>query len=251
MGNGMQNVQLKRDFIEEETSMTSDTLTPEAFELLIRMLTHDLEKLVVITSRVLQRLLDGSLTLDNERHRSLVASSSYAMTRSRRMITDLNQAMDTRQLAVSIQTCHLKGILAEVAAHFSPMAKNEGIHFNFECCGSGMGNTDPELLTRIVENYLYNAISHTDSGGWIQMKLETGKSGAFAVSVANAGPSIPEADLERIFSVGVQLDLKQKKYWRGSGLGLSFCKMAAEAMGVQVGAENLEGNQGIVFYCRN
>ncbi len=241
----------QKEFEELTTEMSPETLSQDEFERLIRMLTHDLEKLVVITSRVLQRLLDGSLTLENERHRSLVASSSYAMTRSKRMITDLNQAMDTRNLSVSMQLCNLKQLLTEVGAHFSPMAENEGIHFNFESCGPCQTTTDPELLTRIVENYLYNAISHTDSDGWIQMTLESDNGGAFAVSIANSGTAIPTEDLERIFSVGVQLDLKKKRYWRGSGLGLAFCRLAATAMNAQVGAKNLDENRGIVFYCRN
>ena len=248
----MQNVISMKEYVRGEPLMSKEPLSQDAFELIIRMLTHDLEKLIVITSRVMTRLLDGSLTLDNPRHRAIVASSSHAMTRSRRMIIDLNQAMENRTLPVSMESCDLNQLMLEIGHHFSPMAENENIHFTYEGNGkNSIVKADPELMTRIVENFLYNALSHTRSGGWILMQLETGESGAFAVSVANSGDGIPEADLERIFSLGVQLDLKKRGYWRGSGLGLTFCRMAADAMGAQVGAENLDENRGIAFYCRN
>ncbi|MBF0232239.1 MAG: hypothetical protein HQK65_04275, partial [Desulfamplus sp.] len=217
--------------------MSIEIVTDKDFELLIKMLTHDLEKLVTITSRVLKRLIEGTLTLDNPRHRSLVESSGYAMERSRRMIEDLNETMTTRKLTVSMRHCSLTELMAEVAKRFAPMAENEDIRFKKQFCGPGTGmvHTDPALLIRIVENYLYNAISHTDSGGWIHLKVETEENGQYAISVCNSGLTIPDEELDRIFNVGVQLNLKQKRYFRGSGLGLAFCQMASTAISAQVG----------------
>lgn len=231
--------------------MAIEILTDRDFELLIKMLTHDLEKLVTITSRVLKRLIDGSLTLDNPRHRALVESSCYAMERSGRMIADLNETMTTRQLSVSLQLFSLHDVMTHVADSFAPMAESEGILFYREFSGSAMVKSDPDLLTRIVENYLYNAISHTDAGGWISLKVETEPGGHYAFSVGNSGATIPEEELENIFSVGVQLNLNKKRYWRGSGLGLAFCRVAAAAIGTNVVASNLEDNRGVVFYCQN
>jgi len=231
--------------------MAIEILTDRDFELLIKMLTHDMEKLVTITSRVLKRLIDGSLTLDNPRHRSLVESSCYAMERSTRMISDLNEAITTRQLAVSMQLFSLHDVMTQLADSFAPMAESEGIIFYREFCGSAMVKSDPDLLARIVENYLYNAISHTDAGGWISLKVGTEQNGHYAVSVGNAGITIPEEELENIFSAGVQLNLRKNRYWRGSGLGLAFCRMAATAIGTKVGANNLKDNIGVVFYCQN
>lgn len=231
--------------------MAIEILTDKEFELLIKMLTHDLEKLVAITSRVLKRLIEGSLTLETPRHRSLVASSAYAMERSRQMIADINETMSARKLPVVLHTCSLKDLMGRVADGFAPMAENEGLRFDYEFCGSGMVTIDPDLLCRIIENYLYNAISHTPAAGWIRLKVETEKNGKYAVFVENSGSMIPEEALDRIFNVGVQLDLKQKRYWRGHGLGLAFCRMAAHAIDAEVGAQNMEENKGIAFYCRH
>ncbi|MBF0413733.1 MAG: HAMP domain-containing histidine kinase [Desulfamplus sp.] len=242
--------------------MAIEILTDKDFELLIKMLTHDLEKLITITSRVLKRLIEGSLTLENPRHRSLVESSFYAMERSKRMIADLNDTIANRKLNVSIKPCNIAELMDKVADNFAPMAQNENISFEKNIVHKEIIthtdqvythkiDTDHELLTRIIENYLYNAISHTDAGGLIRMTVEIGTEGEYAVSVQNSGSTIPEDALERIFNAGVQLNLRQKRYWRGSGLGLAFCKMAADAIGAEVGAVNLDENRGVVFYCRN
>ncbi len=238
--------------------MTVEILTDKDFELLIKMLTHDLEKLVTITSRVLKRLIEGSLSLDNPRHRSLVQSSCYAMERSKRMIADLNDTIANRKFNVSIKQCNIVELIDKIAVNFAPMAENENIRFekNIENVSDNNAviHTDSDLLARIIENYLYNAISHTDAGGFIKLTLKTGQQdgdSSYFISVENSGSSIPAGELENIFNIGVQLNLKQKRYWRGSGLGLAFCKMAAEAIGGEVGAVNLNENRGVVFYCSN
>lgn len=243
------------DYQVKDRVMTIEILTDKEFELLIRMLTHDLEKLITITSRVLKRLIEGSLSLENPRHRSLVQSSCYAMERSKRMIADLNDAIANKKLNVSMNSCNLYELMMQTADNFAPMAENENIVFQRDINGiDAVVQTDSDLITRIIENYLYNAISHTDAGGFIKFKLKTDQSNgkeSYFISVENSGSSIPADDLEKIFNVGVQLTLKQKRYWRGSGLGLAFCKMAADAIGAEVGAVNLDENRGVVFYCRN
>ncbi|MBF0200804.1 MAG: hypothetical protein HQK66_05735 [Desulfamplus sp.] len=237
---------------EDLSGMPFSTVTDKEFELVIKTLTHDLEKLVAITSRVLNRLAGGTMSLDNPRHRSLVASSAYAMERTKRMIADINETMADRKLPLSMESCRLHDLMLRTGSAFAPMADSEGIEFEMEFTGPDRAvSTDPALLTRIVENYLYNALSHAGEKGWIHLKAETEESGAYAVSVTNSGPALPEKDLDRIFHVGVQLDLMKRGQWQGKGLGLAFCRMAATAMGLQVGAENLEGNQGVAFYCRN
>ncbi|MBF0378865.1 MAG: HAMP domain-containing histidine kinase [Desulfamplus sp.] len=233
--------------------MTIEIVTDKEFELLIRMLTHDLEKLITITSRVLKRLVEGSLTLENPRHRSLVQSSFYSMERSKKMIADLNDTIANRKLNVSIKPCNIAELIDKVADSFAPIAHNENISFEKNIENPEIViDSDPDLLTRIIENYLYNAISHTETRGYIKLSLKSenkSEKNSCVICVENSGSTIPEDDLNKIFNVGVQLNLRQKRYWRGSGLGLAFCKMAAEAIGAEVGAVNLSEETGVIFYC--
>ncbi len=229
---------------------TIENLTQKELERVIKLLTHDLEKLVVITARVLQRLAEGTLDMHTPQHRSLVISAGQGMERARQMITDLNEVMLNRKLPVCFREVSLTDILTRVAKRFAPMAENEGIRFDTQYFGAGTISTDPDLLTRIMENYLYNALSHTQTSGWIQLRARTDNTGGYDISVANYGPVIPLADIGQIFDMGVQLDLKHKHLWQGRGLGLAFCKMAAEAIHARVDVRNLGDHTGVIFYCQ-
>jgi len=199
-----------------------ENLTQAELEEVIKLLTHDLEKLVVITARVLQRLGAGTLDMNIAQHGSLVASSGHGMERARQMITDLNEVMLKRKLPVCFRQVPLSDILTPVAERFAPMAENEGIRFDTTYHGAGSISTDPALLTRILENYLYNALSHADTSGWIHLEAQADKNGEFEISVANSGPLIPLTEIGHIFDMGVQLDLRRKHLWQGRGLGLAF-----------------------------
>ncbi len=218
--------------------------------LAITLLTHDLEKLVAITARIIQRILDKSLTLDHPQHRALVTSAGYGMERSRQMIADLNEVLSNRSLPIRLQNVSLEVVLSRVADRFRPLAESEGISFGAEYDADGTVVTDPDLITRIAENFLYNALSHVTLDGWISLSVHTDTAGGFHISVSNAGDNIPQADTDRIFDPGVQLKNSRKQGWQGRGLGLTFCRMAAESLDAGVGVRNLETPAGISFYCR-
>jgi len=68
------------------------------------------------------------------------------------------------------------------------------------------------------------------------------------IAVGNRGQPIPDGHLKDIFQPGVQLHLRSEKHWRGQGLGLAFCRMAADILGGRVWAENLPEHDGVIFY---
>lgn len=92
---------------------------------------------------------------------------------------------------------------------------------------------DTELIQRVVQNLLDNAIKFTPLGGIIQISAEleahqTDRPDCAAhvcVSVSDNGDGIPVEIQGRIF----QKFATGKQKGRGSGLGLAFCKLAVEA----------------------
>ncbi|HEY0191503.1 MAG TPA: ATP-binding protein [Kofleriaceae bacterium] len=85
---------------------------------------------------------------------------------------------------------------------------------------------DPSLLTRLLENLLDNAQRHAPSGSAITISAQRTRDGVL-LSVADLGPGIADLHKHRIFDRYVQLDASTKR--TGRGLGLVFCKLAAEA----------------------
>jgi signal transduction histidine kinase len=101
---------------------------------------------------------------------------------------------------------------------------------------------DRDLVYRVVSNLMLNAVKHTGRGGTITLRFR--KIGEdLKIDVADNGHGIPEDYLERIFEKFGQVDRRRRS---GTGLGLTFCKMAVEAHGGRIWVESKEG-EGSTF----
>ena len=105
-------------------------------------------------------------------------------------------------------------------------------------------NSDKNLLKRIVENLLANAIKFSNSGQKITIRLEYPTEMKVRLSVIDEGKGVSD-ELKNIifnqFEVGHSFnDAKQM------GLGLAFCKLAIEALGGNILVQDNQP-QGAIF----
>jgi two-component system sensor histidine kinase KdpD len=106
--------------------------------------------------------------------------------------------------------------------------------------------TDRELLSRILQNLVGNAIKFTPAGGEIQVKTHASPDPEemVEIQVSDSGPGIPAEVRDRLFEKFVTG--RQKGH--GSGLGLLFCRLAVEAQGGTIRAHNRpEGGATFTF----
>lgn len=96
---------------------------------------------------------------------------------------------------------------------------------------------DEELARRVIMNLLDNAIRHAPAGTAVTLQVR-GSNDALDVRVADAGTGVPPELRERIFDPFTQLEGAGSSARTGRGLGLSFCKVAVEAHGGKVWAED-------------
>ncbi len=92
---------------------------------------------------------------------------------------------------------------------------------------------DPNLLRRVLQNLLGNALKFTPEGGTITVSAQP-VAGAVQFVVHNTGPGIPpelQAQLFRKFVTGAVAG-------RGTGLGLAFCRLVIEAHRGRIGVES-------------
>lgn len=93
--------------------------------------------------------------------------------------------------------------------------------------------TDPKWVEFILDQLLSNAVKYTPPGGTVTVRAAAG-----ALTVADTGPGIDEADLPRIFEKGYTGANGRQKGAVSSGLGLYLCALAARRMGCELRAEN-------------
>ena len=103
---------------------------------------------------------------------------------------------------------------------------------------------DLRLLRRVVLNLLSNAIKHTPPGTHILLSAAAVAGGAgvgVAIEVADDGPGIPPERMERIFQRFGSFASRPSARQSSTGLGLTFCRLVAEAHGGSVGVESSLG----------
>jgi two-component system, sensor histidine kinase and response regulator len=103
-------------------------------------------------------------------------------------------------------------------------------------------NMDRQLIYRVISNLLLNAIKHTGRGGVITLRAGI-QGDVIQIDVADTGHGIPQDYLEAIFEKFGQVESRSRT---GTGLGLTFCKMAVEAHGGKIWVESVEG-EGSTF----
>ena len=122
--------------------------------------------------------------------------------------------------------------------------------------------TDPEILERVFVNLLSNAIKYTPYNGniFIMNELMNEKMkdvipnfipsffhSFILFKVKDTGQGIPADKLLFVFEKFGQVEAKNSGGVRSTGLGLTFCKLAIEAHGGQIGVES-ELGKGTTFW---
>ena len=104
---------------------------------------------------------------------------------------------------------------------------------------------DGEKLRRVLVNVLRNAAGHGREHGRIAVTA-TRLDDAVAFAVADDGPGLPAADLERVFERFYRVDKSRDRSTGGSGLGLAIARRLVEAHGGSIAASN-NSNGGATF----
>ena len=107
---------------------------------------------------------------------------------------------------------------------------------------------DRDLFGRVIENLIDNAARYSPRNGRCAIAVKRDDQG-IEVSIGNSGPPVPETERERIFGRYFQVEARRAAARANRGLGLYFCKLAAEAHGGGIHVEQ-RGDLGAVFVVR-
>jgi signal transduction histidine kinase len=90
---------------------------------------------------------------------------------------------------------------------------------------------DPSLAQSLVANLVDNAIRYNTESGWLTIATNVTGDGQPAVSIANAGPLIPPAEVDRLFQPFQRFGAQRLRPGEGNGLGLAIATAIADAHG--------------------
>jgi signal transduction histidine kinase len=100
-------------------------------------------------------------------------------------------------------------------------------------------------MAQVIRNLLANAIRLSPSGQVVEVRAQPQGATLIELRVADRGPGIPPAEIERIFDPFVQSSIT-KGQSGSTGLGLAISQRIVQAHGGSITAHNRDGG-GAVF----
>ncbi len=128
-------------------------------------------------------------------------------------------------------------------AQTAPLARRNGLRVarNIPADLPGV-EADRDLLRRSLTNLLGNAVKFTPRGGIVTVSASHDPAeGAVVFAVGDTGEGIPAHQVRRIFDKFGQVESRKAGRKMSTGLGLTFCKLVAEAHGGRIWVESKLG----------
>ena len=137
------------------------------------------------------------------------------------------------------QVLRINDLLQHLVAEFRVLAAQKGLPLDCVPCSAWV-HTDPQLLRRVLQNFLGNAVRYTARGRIVVGCRRRGE--ALAIEVWDTGPGIAEADQTVIFEEFRRLD----SGGQGLGLGLAIAERVSRLLGHPLRLRSWPG-RGTVF----
>ncbi len=215
-------------------------------DLLTHTMVHDLKTPLTSikgTISVLMDQLESKGPLGPE-HIKLLRTAQHSSDKILSLIQDILDVsrMEEKKLPVQKKSISISQVAQECLDTIMPLALQNGFTIH-NAVPSSFPHiiTDEEIFRRVLINLLGNSMKFTDRGGKISLELnDLSSENQIECVVEDSGIGIPKENLEKIFDKffqGTNPSLSR----RGQGLGLSFCRLAVEAIGGRIWAESEEG----------
>ena len=180
--------------------------------------------------------------------RLLVERSHTALESAEDMLSDLLDIsrLDQPNLKAEYSDCSVDELLQPLLSEFGSVAEAAGVSLRGRTCAHAV-HTDFRLLSRILRNFISNAIRYTERGGVLVGCRRRGSD--LWIEVWDTGRGIDRAHFRQIFQEFNQLDIGRPGQRRGVGLGLAIVERISRLLKVEVQVRSRLG-RGSVFSVR-
>lgn len=219
---------------------------------LVHMIVHDLRTPLY----ALRFFFDLVQTADTSQPAQFVetvcGSSALALQSTNVLIDMVNSVLDVSRLEAGepqlhVSECDLRAVIGDALLTVELPHGRRPIEVD---CGPGSLTilADTDMVRRVVQNLLANAIKFTTAEHG-HVRVSASVAGGWArVEVHDNGPGIPPADQARVFEKFVQVHRGRETRSRSTGLGLAFCKLAVTAHGGRIGLDSEVGSHSTFWF---
>jgi two-component system, OmpR family, sensor histidine kinase VanS len=213
---------------------------------LVRNMSHELKTPIGVIKGYAEGLKYGVVE-DKEKTQKYCTVISDECDRMDGMVRELLSLsmLESGMSPLKISQVPVGEVIHTVADKFEPLFIEKSITLEVNCKEDLYLSADRELLERVVNNYITNAIHHAEGAKQIRVDAEK-KDHGVRISVFNTGNHIQDENLENIWEVFYKVDRARSRHYGGHGLGLSIVRLIAELHGGTTGVENVK--EGVLFF---
>jgi PAS domain S-box-containing protein len=212
---------------------------------LTNTMVHDLRNPATVVLGALELLDAEKLTATQHEIASVAQQGGQRLLNLINAILDVNR-LESGQMPLEREPIRLDIIVAEIVEMEQVLTRDKNLALeNNVCSDLPLVSVDVELLRRVLQNLIGNAIKFTPAGGRIaiEAQVDTANARQVMVSVKDDGPGVAPDLQARLF----QKFVSGRVRGRGSGLGLAFCRLVVEAHGGRIWVESAPGS-GATFH---
>ena len=218
---------------------------------LVANVSHDLRTPITHLQGYLETLQLKEETLGPEERREYLEIATHQAERLGRLVGDLFELakLDARQAPLDIEVFSMAEVVQDVVQKFKVPAMRRGVRIEPELSASpGMVSADLDLIERVLDNLIDNAVRHTPAGGRVTVEVRettVGGEEKIAIAVRDTGSGIESADLPYIFDRFYRASRAERS--TGTGLGLAIAKRALELHASDLACDSVSGH-GATFH---
>jgi signal transduction histidine kinase len=212
---------------------------------LVHMIVHDLRGPVCAVMGFLDTLQSKAASKLNDVERRCLGGAIEGTDKLAEMISSLLDIsrMEAGQMPLNRVACNLTDLIQTVVRSLESLLGTRHMDVAFAPRLPKV-SCDKDIIHRVLANLIVNAIKHTPDCSLL--RLTTAEEGGFVrVEVIDKGPGIPAEYHTKIFEKFGQVEVRRQRF--STGLGLTFCKLAVETHGGQIGVKSIVGD-GSTFW---
>lgn len=218
---------------------------------LVHALVHDLRNPLASIRTSLSGLLNENVTNLSQYQNMMVEISYLAVIKLTKLVDNILDVhkLEGEKLVMELVRFSLSDLVERLLRLQAPLLAEKNIRVEIQIPeGTPQVDGDVDLLERVIQNLLDNAIKFSPDGGEISFKVEKqlagewrgpagGTDGFIKVRIRDSGAGIPEMVRETLFEKFSTAQVQES----GSGLGLAFCKLVIQAHGGDIWVEGPPG----------
>jgi signal transduction histidine kinase len=216
----------------------------QARAIMSRGLVHDIRNLVSALTANLSFVQFG-LAPGSEESESLDAAHHCA----KKIISMAEDVLDVSRMEegtfpVEMARISVWGLLTEVMRRHAAQAREAAVELVLGDVERDLHLlADGDVLSRVLDNLVDNALRYAGAGGRVRLEAQRGRAST-ELLVIDSGPGIDPAQRDKVFNEWVSG--AERSVSRHHGIGLYFCRLAAEAHGGAIRVEGQSGDNRIV-----